>query len=83
MNNEYYYKMTQAELIKIIEKLNNQIEYFKEREEDYDERLEQLNSENERYSRSIHDYEQKEREEELFSQFPQTRPLWMKKGFDY
>ncbi|MDM5330451.1 hypothetical protein [Neobacillus sp. CF12] len=83
MNSEHYYKMTKDELIEIIEKLNDQIEYFKEREEDYDERLEQLNSENERYSRSIHDYERKEKEEEIYRQFPQMRPLWMKKGFDY
>jgi chromosome segregation ATPase len=75
--------MTKAELIKIIEKLNDKIAYYEKREEDYDERLEQLKSENERYSRRIHDSEQREKEEELFRQFPQMRPLWERKDFDF
>lgn len=81
MNSESYYKMTKAELIKIIEKLNDQIEYYNEREEDIEEQLEQLNSENERYSRSIGEYEQKEKDEDIYRQLPQMKPLWMRKGF--
>lgn len=83
MNGVDYFKFTKAELIKLIENLQEQIEYLEERQEYYEEQLEQLKTENERHSRSIHEYEQKEREEELYSQFPQIRPLWMRKGFDY
>lgn len=75
--------MTKAELIKIIEKLNEQIEYYEGIEEDYDERLEQLKSENERNSRSIYDYEQREKEEALYKIFPNMRPSWAKKDFDF
>ncbi|MGG1677718.1 hypothetical protein ACIFOT_18430 [Neobacillus sp. NRS-1170] len=83
MNSEDFNKFTKAELIKVIENLQGQVEYLKGRQEDYEEQLEQLKTENERNRSSIHEYEQKAREEELYSQFPHMRPLWMKKGFDY
>ncbi|WHY01351.1 hypothetical protein [Neobacillus sp. DY30] len=83
MSSEDYNRFTKAELIKEIENLQAQVEYLEERQEDFEDQLEKLKTENERHSRSIHDYEQKEREEEVYSQFPHMRPLWMRKGFDY
>jgi hypothetical protein len=73
--------MTKAELIKVIESLTEQLEYYEVTNEYSEEQLEQLKTENERYSRSIHDYEQKEKEEDIYSQLPHMRPLWMRKGF--
>ncbi|MEH6994252.1 hypothetical protein V7075_16275 [Neobacillus drentensis] len=75
--------MTKAELIKLIEKLIQQIEYYEEREADYDDQLEQVKSENEHFSRSIHDYEQREREEAIYKIFPNMRQSWSKKDFDF
>jgi prefoldin subunit 5 len=83
INSEDYNKMTKAELIKVIENIKEQIEYYNEIEEDYDEQLEKLKSENEHYSRSINNYEQKEKEEDIYRQPPHMKPLWMRKGFDF
>jgi hypothetical protein len=81
INSQDYNKMTKAELIRVIENLEGEIEYYKDREEDHEERLEQLRTENEHISRSISDYEQKEKEEDIYRELPHMRPLWMKNGF--
>jgi regulator of replication initiation timing len=71
-----YESMTKSELIKVIGELEERIESLESSIEDAECNYWEQKEENERISRDLYNHRQREKEEQLYNQFPHVKPLW-------